>query len=67
MKTTYLGFDTKEVSSWPDALNAAAVFRSDSREAALIKGKCERRIVFAFQLMSDGALVVKSIKPVFKP
>lgn len=67
MKTAYLGFDAKEVTSWSDALNATELFRLDSREKAILKGKCEKRIVFAFQVMSDGALVVKSTKPVVKP
>ena len=67
MKTAYLGFDPKEVTSWSDALEAPVLFRLDSREKAVLRGKTEKRIVFAFQVMSDGALVVKSTRPVVKP
>lgn len=67
MKTAYLGFDPKQVTSWSDALDAPAVFRVDSRERAVFKGKAENAIVFAFQVMRDGALVVKSSRPVVKP
>lgn len=67
MKTAYLGFDPKQVTSWSDALDAPVEFQVNSRAKAVLKGKAEKRIVFAFQVMSDGALVVKSSKPVVKP